>query len=123
MSTEDLRPRRALGFRHRVRLTGALIVLAVLVALCAWGIGYTLHGYSETLDSLAHWQARLEERNVEGAPRRPTGLYPPGARIQRLEKELDAVPGRLFAMGVVFVLATVLLVAGYRVLRRDRRAS
>lgn len=111
--------RSELGSRERVRLIVALIVLAGFAVLAAWGIGVELHGRSETLDSLEHWQRKLEEETRD--PQRTTGLYPPAARIQRLEAELAAIPERLFALCSVFVLMTVLAVLGYRVLRFGRR--
>ena len=121
MNNVDQPKTRELGLRHRVRLIAALVVLSGLAAICALGIGVTLHGRSETLDSLAHWQARQDESSADGVPVRPTGLDSPVVRIRRLEAELDAVPGRLLAMGVVFVLATLLVVLGYRALRASRR--
>lgn len=111
--------RRELGFRERVRLIVALVILAGFAVLAAWGIGVELHGRSETLDSLEHWQRELEEE--ARAPQRTTGIYAPAARIQRLEAELDAIPERLFALCSVFALMTILVVLGYRVLRFGRR--
>ncbi len=115
-------PRRELGLRERVRLIVALVVLAGFAAISAVGIGVTLHGRSETLDSLEHWQVRLEEET--GAPETPKhaiGLDSPSSRIRRLDAELDAVPGRLLALGSVFVLASVLVILGFKALRSSRR--
>ena len=108
---------------ERIRLIVALVVLGALAGMCAIGIGVELHGYSETQDSLAHWQARLreEESTSVALPRR--GFDAPAARIRRLEAELDAVPGRLLPMGLVLVLSSVLVVLGWRALRRDRRTA
>ncbi len=108
----DRHQRGALGFRQRSRLIAALVVLSALAVICAVGIGVALHGRAETLDSLEHWQARLESEAAD-----PTGFDSPKSRIRRLEAELDAVPERLFAMGSVFILSAVLVVLGYRALR------
>ncbi|MDF1702992.1 MAG: hypothetical protein P1V36_17730 [Planctomycetota bacterium] len=97
-----------------MRLIGALIVLAALALLCAVGIGIQLHGRAETTDSLAYWQAQL----AAGDARDPAGFESPAVRVRRLQAELDAVPERLFPLGVVFVLATGLVVLGGRALRR-----
>ena len=81
--------RRELGTRERVRLIFALVVLAGLAAITAVGIGVALHGRSETLDSLEHWQARLEEEtSAKETPKRTTGIDSPGSRIRRLEADL-----------------------------------
>ena len=121
MNNVDQPQYRELGLRHRVRLIAALVVLSALAVICAVGIGVTLHGRSETLDSLEHWQARQDEPSADGVPVRATGLDSPVVRIRRLEAELDAVPGRLLAMGVVFVLSTLLSILGYRALRASPR--
>lgn len=110
-----------LGLRQRVRLIGALVVLAAFAVLSAVGLGVALHGRSETLDSLEYWQARLaEEKSApEGAPR-ATRFDPPASRVRRLEAELDAVPERLFALGSVFVMMSFFVMLGLRALRRGR---
>ena len=38
-----------------------------------------------------------------------------------MEAELDAAPGRLLALGSVFVLASVLVTLGFKALRSGRR--
>ncbi len=105
--------------RDRVRLTAALVVMALLSLLSAVGIGVALHGRSETIDSLEHWRARVASPDARGSP----GFDSPAVRVRRLEAELDAVPERLFARGVMFVLATGLLVLGWRHLRRRSTAA
>ncbi len=110
------------GLRWRVKLIAALVVMAALVVISAVGIGVTLHGRTETQDSLDHWRAVAEDEAAEGS-RPGSGFESPKSRIQRLEKELDAVPGRLFPLCALFVVASVLLVLGYRKLRPSRRTA
>jgi hypothetical protein len=110
---------RELRWRDRVRLIAALAVLAALSLLSAIGIGAALHGRSETIDSLEHWQARLEA----GDSRPEDGFDSPAVRVRRLQTELDAVPERLLALISVFVLTAVLLVLGLRALRRAPRGG
>lgn len=105
-----------MSFPNRMRLVIALVVMAVLSVVSAGGIGVTLHGRAETIDSLEHWQGRLDDVDAQA----PAGFDSPAVRVRRLQAELDAVPERLFAMVVVFLLATGLLVLGWRALRRGR---
>lgn len=114
--------RGRLGLGERVRLTLALVVLGGFAVISAVGIGVGLHGRSETLDSLEHWQAWLEEEaRAPEAPQPPTGLDSPRSRIRRLEAELDAVPGRLFALGTMFALTSILAILGFKALRSRGR--
>ena len=99
--------------RNRVRLVSGLVVFLALWVITAVGIGTTLHHRAETLDSLEHWRAKAavapETDGVTGES--------PTSRIRRLEAELETIPERLFAMGVVFALSSLFLVLGYRALR------
>ena len=110
-----------LGLGTRVQLTLALVALAGFAVVSAVGLGVGLHGRSETLYSLEYWQSRLEEETrAPEAPHPPSGFESPRSRIQRLESELDAVPGRLFVMGTMFALASILVILGFKALRSGR---
>lgn len=102
----------------RGRLILALVILSALAVLSAVGVGETLHGWSETLDSLDHWKARHSE---ESGP--ANGFDAPAARIRRLEEELDALPERLFARGAMFLFSSLLVVLGARKLSADHRTE
>ena len=100
--------------QQRGRLATGLLVFAALGVLSAVGIGMTLHGWAETQDSLEYWRARM------ASP--PDDAYPaddsPEVRVRRLEEQLDKVPERLLAQGVVLALSIVMLVLGVRAWRR-----
>ena len=100
--------------QQRGRLVTGLLVFGALGILSAVGIGTTLHGWSETQDSLDHWRSRLASAPADTSP----ADDPPAARVRRLEEQLDKVPERLFAQGVVLALSVVMLVLGIRAWRR-----
>lgn len=107
---------------HRGRLIVALVITAAFAVLFAGGLGAAIHERFETRDSLAHWQARLEEDAASTEP--PTYTIAsdaPAARVRRLEEALDRIDGRLPLLAVAFVAASVLVVLGVRVLRRGVR--
>ncbi len=118
---EQMAQRQAaiLGIRQRAKLICALVIMAGFAILSGVGIGVALHDRAETLDSLDHWRERLREQET-GSTERVLSIDSPKVRIRRLEEHLDGVHGRLPALGAVFVLMSVLVVLGYRALRRHR---
>ena len=98
-------------------------MFAVLLILSGGGIAVTLHHRAETQDSLDHWVAREQAEQRGEVEPDPTAIQSPRSRIRRLEQELDAIPERLFAYGVVFALSLVFLVLGWRWWQRNPRAS
>ena len=119
MSTASHRP---LPSWHRGRLAVALVVITGFAILFAVGFGEALHARFETRDSIAHWQARLEEDAAHPEPPAyAIASDAPAARIRSLEEQLGRLDERLPLYAVACLVAIVLVILGVRVLRKGVR--
>jgi len=95
---------------NRVKLMGAVVVLAGFCLLCAGGLGVSIHGISETGDSLAHWRAR--EGEPEGGSALP--MDRPAVRVRDLEEQLASHKERAVVNnGGMFLFFGVLATLGF----------
>jgi len=99
---------------NRVKLMGAIVVLAGFCLLCAGGLGVSIHAISETGDSLAHWRAREGEPEAGNA----SPMDRPAARVQDLEKQLASHKERAVVNGGMFLFFGVLTTLGFIKWRR-----
>lgn len=103
-----------LSIYHRTKLLGAVVIMAIFCVLCAGGLGVSIHGISETGDSLAHWRARAEE--PEAASTLP--MDRPAVRIRDLEEQLASHKERAVVTGSMFLFFGVLATLGFMKWRR-----
>ncbi len=94
---------------NRVKLMGAIVVLAGFCLLCAGGLGVSIHGISETGDSLAHWRVRVEQPEAENA----SPMDRPAGRVRNLEKQLASHKERAVVNGGMFLFFGVLTTLGF----------
>ena len=94
---------------NRVKLMGAIVVLAGFCLLCAGGLGISIHGISETGDSLAHWRVRAEEPGAGNA----SPMDRPAVRVRDLEKQLASHKERAVVRGGMFLFFGVLTTLGF----------
>jgi len=99
---------------NRAKLLVAVAVLASFCLLCASGLGVSIHGISETGDSLAHWRARAAEPEAANAP----SMDRPAVRVRNLEEQLASHRERAVVCGGMFVFFGVLASLGFVKWRR-----
>lgn len=99
---------------NRVKLMGAVVVLAGFCLLCAGGLGLTIHGIAETRDSLAHWRARAEDPGAFHA----LPMDRPAVRVRDLEEQLASNKERAAVYGGMLLFFGVLATLGFIKWRR-----
>ena len=70
-------------------------IMAILALLCLGAIGFGIHEYSETKDSLNFCKSKLNEERRGG--KITSGFDSPSVRVRRLEERMEKIPESLLA--------------------------